>query len=388
MPFSIKQELISQDDESDDALLKFVLFLFISFFSTLGALMFVTLVLVLFRYAGHARILLRNNTPGELDDEAIENNNIDEEGFAHLSEPAKERFLQARDFEMSAAQSRINTDAKLIDFLQVQEKGVFAWHFMPNLDLGAYATNRTELSFTKNEECCLQTNLPLQRINEVYYWEAKLLEVDENTTISIGLTTKPYPPFRMPGWNFWSLAYISDGTRRCNSAFTSKSYASFYQKGDVIGVAYKPKANRVFFTRNGRRCAELPCTYRNVYPTVGATGPCVVHVNLGQAGYVFIEANIKKWRLAPPVGSLAPPPSYSTPQPTVNWDTISESSAQTVTQTDVNPPQNPQFNSSGNISGSLSSYNTAVQGFPSSSYAQSYPMHSMPARDKSEDEQQ
>src|SRR5260221_5698935 len=48
----------------------------------------------------------------------------------------------------------------------------------------------------------------------------------------------------------------------------------------------------------------------NLFPTIGADGPCSVHVNLGQAGFVFIEANVKKWGLAPSVGTLAPPPAY------------------------------------------------------------------------------
>jgi hypothetical protein len=48
----------------------------------------------------------------------------------------------------------------------------------------------------------------------------------------------------------------------------------------------------------------------NLFPSIGADGPCSVHVNLGQAGFVFIEANVKKWGLAPSVGTLAPPPAY------------------------------------------------------------------------------
>lgn len=47
---------------------------------------------------------------------------------------------------------------------------------------------------------------------------------------------------------------------------------------------------------------------------MGANGPCVVHVNFGQAGFVFIEANVKKWGLAPMTGSLAPPPPYGSEQ--------------------------------------------------------------------------
>jgi len=53
---------------------------------------------------------------------------------------------------------------------------------------------------------------------------------------------------------------------------------------------------------------------QNFFPTVGANGPCQVHVNFGQLGFVFIEANVKKWGLAPMTGSLAPPPPYGSEQ--------------------------------------------------------------------------
>lgn len=53
---------------------------------------------------------------------------------------------------------------------------------------------------------------------------------------------------------------------------------------------------------------------QNFFPAVGANGPAIVHVNFGQAGFVFIEANVKKWGLAPMTGSLAPPPPYGAEQ--------------------------------------------------------------------------
>ena len=37
-------------------------------------------------------------------------------------------------------------------------------------------------------------------------------------------------------------------------------------------------------------------------------------MNFGQSGFVFIEANVKKWGLAPMTGSLAPPPPYGSEQ--------------------------------------------------------------------------
>lgn len=48
--------------------------------------------------------------------------------------------------------------------------------------------------------CCVQSNLPLPKLNEVYYWECKMYEKPPGTTVSIGLATKPFPSFRLPGW--------------------------------------------------------------------------------------------------------------------------------------------------------------------------------------------
>jgi hypothetical protein len=47
--------------------------------------------------------------------------------------------------------------------------------------------------------CCVQSNLPLPKLNDVYYWECKMFEKPETTTVAIGLATKPFPSFRLPG---------------------------------------------------------------------------------------------------------------------------------------------------------------------------------------------
>jgi len=87
-------------------------------------------------------------------------------------------------------------------------------------------------------------------------------------------------------------------------------------QGDVIGVGYRPRMGTVFFTRNGKKLDDVAhgLKTQNFFPTVGANGPCTVHVNFGQMGFVFIEANVKKWGLAPMMGSLAPPPPYGSEQ--------------------------------------------------------------------------
>jgi hypothetical protein len=67
---------------------------------------------------------------------------------------------------------------------------------------------------------------------------------------------------------------------------------------------------------------------QNLFPTIGANGPCTVHVNFGQMGFVFIEGNVKKWGLAPMTGSLAPPPPYGSEQGSILLESGRESAAQ------------------------------------------------------------
>lgn len=206
----------------------------------------------------------------------------------------------------------VQTDISLSQFLAIQEKGVSAWEFEPELEIAnCFVEARTEIEFF-DSECSVQSNLPIPKQNEVYYWEAKLYDKPETTTVSIGLTTKPYPLFRLPGLHKYSVAYLSTGQRRYNQPFTATNYGPPYVQGDIIGVGYRPRTGAIFFTRNGKKFEEVAhgLKTQNFFPTVGANGPCNVHVNFGQMGFVFLEAQVKKWGLAPMTGSLAPPPPY------------------------------------------------------------------------------
>jgi len=118
------------------------------------------------------------------------------------------------------------------------------------------------------------------------------------------------------GWHKYSVAYISTGHRRYNQPFNGPTYGPQFVQGDVIGVGYRPRTGTIFFTRNGKKLEDVAhgLKSQNLFPAVGANGPCTVHVNFGQSGFVFIEANVKKWGLAPMTGSLAPPPPYGSEQ--------------------------------------------------------------------------
>lgn len=149
-----------------------------------------------------------------------------------------------------------------------------------------------------------------------------MFDLPETTMVSVGLATKPYPAFRLPGLNRYSVAYHSNGDKSHNYPFTSSPFGPTLKEGDVLGIGYRPRTGTVFFTRNGRKMEDafIGLSRWNLFPTIGADGPCSVHVNLGQAGFVFIEANVKKWGLAPSVGTLAPPPAYGSERGSILLD--------------------------------------------------------------------
>jgi hypothetical protein len=213
----------------------------------------------------------------------------------------------------------VQTDISLSQYLAIQEKGVSAWEFEPELEIAnCFVEARTEIEFF-DSECTVMSNLPVPKQNDVYYWEAKIYEKPETTLLAIGMATKPYPLFRLPGFHKQSVAYFSNGTRRYNQPFSATPYGPQIMQGDVIGVGYRTRTGTIFFTRNGKKLEDVVHGAKspNFFPAIGANGPCVVHVNFGQAGFVFIEANVKKWGLAPMTGSLAPPPPYGAEADTV-----------------------------------------------------------------------
>jgi len=230
------------------------------------------------------------------------------------------------EYQLQYPPNSLPTDITLSQFLTIQEKGVSAWCFEPDYETvnSLLVHARTEITFLPDpaSSSCVQSNLPLPKLNEVYYWEVKMFDLPLTTTVSVGLATKPYPPFRLPGLNRHSVAYHSNGDKSHNYPFTATPFGPPLKEGDVLGVGYRPRTGTVFYTRNGRKTdhAFVGLSRWNLFPTIGADGPCSVHVNLGQAGFVFIEANVKKWGLAPSVGTLAPPPAYGSERGSILLD--------------------------------------------------------------------
>lgn len=260
-------------------------------------------------------------------DESMETEN-DAEALRTLSPDEQELYFQAKEYV------KLNGFAKgqLSSWQQdiITEKGVHAWEFISNSENEhcIQIHDKTELTFTnRNTPFCIQSNLPIPFSKDTHYVEYKLFDIPEDPSskplISLGLATYPYPSFVLPGRYLHSISYDSSGDRLHNFPFLSKNsvgYNAFptLEKGDVVGIGIRKLTRSVFFTRNGRKVSEtkigghvkLPRSLQ-LYPTLGSTNPCRIDVNFGQMGFVFIEANVKKWGLGPLNGSQLPPPLYT-----------------------------------------------------------------------------
>lgn len=277
----------------------------------------------------------------------------------------------------------------------IEEEGANAWEFDPDSNLPndtILVENKSEVSFLNyNYDASVTTNLPIPCLNRVYYCEFKIFEVNtsdgkinnilNNTTvqpvpttpedstatndtatrsmdgssieesiedfntgnmkaqnnelISFGLSTSPYPYFRLPGRHHHSVSYDSTGARRLNDSFQLEEHLQHlfpsFQKGDVIGIGYRTRSGTVFFTRNGKKLSEKSVgghirgwKFKYLYPIIGANIPCRIHVNFGTYGFVYIEANVKKWGYGKINGMKLPPPSYEN----YGQDTLLESGAE------------------------------------------------------------
>ena len=245
-----------------------------------------------------------------------------------LSPDDQEIYFQAKEYIKLNGFAKLNLANWQLDM--IKEKGVHAWEFIetPENRHSITIENKTEITFkTKNIPISIQSNLPIPNTKDVYYIEFKIFQIPEefknNTLLSLGLSTYPYPSFILPGRYIHSVAYDSVGDRRHNYPFPLTEFKLGYnafpqlEKGDVVGIGFRRQTRVVFFTRNGKKLSEskvgghvrMPKNVQ-LFPTIGSINPCRVDVNFGQMGYVFIEANVKKWALGPLRGEQMPPPLY------------------------------------------------------------------------------
>ncbi|KAJ3321880.1 Rsp5p-dependent ubiquitination, sorting of cargo proteins at the multivesicular body [Boothiomyces sp. JEL0866] len=179
------------------------------------------------------------------------------------------------------------------------------------------------IEFVTIQECTIQTNSCLKPrlfgndlpqpppsfedesvlFNEAYF-EVKLLERQLNSAkISVGFATCPYPPFRLPGYDYDSIGYHSDsGNVYLNDRNKGEQCGPQMVVGDTVGIGYRiielPKVGDhilnqtvFYFTHNGTRIGDEYVAdgfYPDkIYPSIGSTGNCKLQVTFGDVSIVF-----------------------------------------------------------------------------------------------------
>ncbi|AGO10430.1 AaceriABL026Wp [[Ashbya] aceris (nom. inval.)] len=227
--------------------------------------------------------------------------------------------------------------------------------------------------YNKSSSTIMNYPLPYNKRDAVYF-EVKVYKfknyLASNSIFSIGLVTCPYPYFVMPGMCQYSIAYESTGKLRINNAFYASTLLPKLQEGDVVGLGYRYRTGTVFITHNGKKMMDLThnigidlfigigamnAAYTRTYTKEGLlddidnvelrtqiqdleadqkrditeimneqllrphdprtrhinSDEIELQVNLGGIGFVFVEANVKKYAFGSLYGEIGIPPAYN-----------------------------------------------------------------------------
>ncbi|KAI8064178.1 concanavalin A-like lectin/glucanase domain-containing protein [Gongronella butleri] len=125
----------------------------------------------------------------------------------------------------------------------------------------------------------------------VHYFEMEILALDADVVVAIGLATRPYPWFRLPGWNKHSLGYHSDdGNKFLNDPTVGYVFGPSFGQGDTVGCLYHVEQGNVYFTLNGAMIQEpafVGLDTHIFYPTIGADGAATVRLNFGTRAFKY-----------------------------------------------------------------------------------------------------
>ncbi|KAI9188111.1 hypothetical protein H9P43_002502 [Blastocladiella emersonii ATCC 22665] len=202
------------------------------------------------------------------------------------------------------------------------------WSFDAPLDHGSdvAVANGTRVTFysggradaRRDNSLAVVSNLPIPWIGEsgaraILYFEVTIAAIDVRTRIAVGLTTVPWPSYRLPGWNVWSVGYHNDGRVYTCAPGQGFDCGAPFKAGDVVGVGVDTTNGSVFFTRNGilleadrETMATVPAPRLAVHPAIGTDGHATLDVNFGTRPFKWSPANKGQFGYATDV-----PPQYS-----------------------------------------------------------------------------
>lgn len=177
---------------------------------------------------------------------------------------------------------------------------------------------------SKCQDTCLLSDLPILaglydvKGKQGVYYEVEILEmnVDAGGFVAVGTACRPYPDWRLPGWNRLSGGLHLDDMRKFfedpdgGRDYLPESQALTVRNGDIIGCGYELSTGTLFFTFNGMRLPPafngvyLPRGAHDVYAAVGVSGATEFKVNFGGDHFRWKEGNEWAWRVEGHVGKL------------------------------------------------------------------------------------
>ena len=134
-----------------------------------------------------------------------------------------------------------------------------------------------------------------------------------------GTACRPYPQWRLPGWNRLSAGlHLDDFRKFFEDADGGRDYADALTRispGDIIGCGYEFRNGVLFYTYNGTRLPPafsgiyLPRQSHDVFAAIGVEGRCDLQVNFGANLFSWQEGNEWAWRVDGHVGKISGGPS-------------------------------------------------------------------------------
>ncbi|KAI0276463.1 hypothetical protein BGY98DRAFT_919345 [Russula aff. rugulosa BPL654] len=175
-------------------------------------------------------------------------------------------------------------------------------------------------------DSCVICDLPLMAgLYDIHgrrgvYYEVRVNRMDG--VVAIGTACKPYPSWRLPGWNRLSAALHlddlrkffedPDGGRDYTIDAQGGGFPGHFQirPGNVVGCGYEFGTGALFFTYNGIRLSNafvgiyMPRVDHDVYAAIGFEGANDVEVNFGSSDFLWREGNDVAWRVNGHVGYM------------------------------------------------------------------------------------
>ncbi|TFK37681.1 hypothetical protein BDQ12DRAFT_152393 [Crucibulum laeve] len=178
------------------------------------------------------------------------------------------------------------------------------------------------------KDVCLLSDLPiLAGLYDIHgktgvYFEVAIHKMDG--IIAVGTACRPYPVWRLPGWNRLSAGlHLDDFCKFFEDPDGGRDYDDHLQRNfrihngypATIGCGYEFTTGALFYTLNGERLKNaftgiyMPRHQYDVFAAIGVEGDCVFDVNFGAEPFKWKAGNEWAWRAEGHVGRMLGGPS-------------------------------------------------------------------------------